>query len=83
MVKDTFCTGRSTFIHRMFANEGLGGEVSWHRETARWLAQVGGYYRQETGMGHQEQQADRARHGGLGRVTNAHTQQRYLDFLES
>jgi hypothetical protein len=27
------------------------GEVSGHRGTARWLAQVGGYYRQETGMG--------------------------------
>jgi peptidyl-tRNA hydrolase len=59
------------------------GEVSGHRGTARWLAQLGEYYRQETGMGHQEQQADRVRHGGLGRVTNAHTQQRYLDFLEN
>jgi hypothetical protein len=58
------------------------GEVSGHRGMARWLAQVGGYYRQETGMGLQEQQADRTRHGGLGRATNAHTQQRYLDFIE-
>jgi hypothetical protein len=38
------------------------GEVSGHRGTARWLAQLGEYYRQETGMGHQEQQADRVRH---------------------
>jgi hypothetical protein len=41
------------------------GEVSGHRGAARWLAQVGGYYRQETGMGHQEQQIDRAWHGGV------------------
>jgi hypothetical protein len=59
------------------------GEVSGHRGTERWLAQVGGYYRQETGMGHQEQQTDRARHVGLGWVTNANTQQGYLDFLEN